>query len=69
MKSFVQMKGQLDDILEEKNNALKKAALEIAKMYAGNSSGSASEEIDKLLSQFSDHDKYYIMKYAFLRMI
>ena len=68
-KSFIQMKSALDDILEEKEAAMKKAAKEIARNLSG--SGSANEKsttIDKLLSGYSDSDKYIIMKYAFIEM-
>ena len=68
-KSFIQLKSSLDDILEEKEAARRKAAKEIARNLSG--SGSANEKstaIDKLLSGYSDSDKYIIMKFAFIEM-
>lgn len=68
-KSFVQIKSQLDDIREEKDSSLRKAAKEIARNLSG--PGNTNEKnttIDKLLVGFSDADKYIIMKYAFISM-
>lgn len=68
-KSFVQLKSTLDDIREEKDASMKKAAKEIARNLSGaGSEGEKSATIDKLLNGFSDHDKFIIMKYAFIYM-
>lgn len=68
-KSFIQMKSALDDIREEKDASMRKAAKEIARNLSG--SGNKNEKsttIDKLLEGYSDSDKFIIMKYAFLEM-
>lgn len=68
-KSFIQMKSALDDIREEKDAAMRKAAQQIARNLSGaGSKNEKSTTIDKLLDGFSDSDKFIIMKYAFLEM-
>lgn len=70
-KTFTILASTLDDINVEKDAAMKKAAKEIAVYYAGSRADTtvASGDIDKLLKNFSDADKFLIMKYAFLRVI
>jgi len=68
-KSFIELKSSLDDIREEKDAAIKKAAKEIARHLSGSGNpNEKSQTIDKLLNGFSDADKYQIMKYAFITM-
>lgn len=68
-KSFIQIKGQMDDILETRNAALQKAGQTIAKNFAGGDRSSASSSIDKLLEAFSPEEKFIIMKNAFMTML
>jgi Sec-independent protein translocase protein TatA len=70
-KSFVELKSSMDDIREEKDAAIKKAAKEIARNMSASvakDSAKGSADIDKLLQGFSDGDKYLIMKFAFIFM-
>lgn len=68
-QSFIELKSTMDDIIETKDAALKKAGLAVARSYSGSGDmATKSANIDKLLEGFSDADKFIIMKFAFLAM-
>lgn len=70
-KSFIELKATMDDINEEKEAAYKKAGKLIATNLAGPAARDpkkASVDIENLLKDFNDAEKYRVMKYAFLAM-
>ena len=67
-KSFIALKSTLDGVIESKDAAFKKAGKDIA-IALSREGGNQSDTIDKLLKDLSDHDKFLIMKYAFMAMM
>lgn len=67
-KSFIEMKSALDDFNEERLASLKKAGDLLARNLSGQPVTNISSKIDDLLKNYSDADKYTIMKFAFMKL-